>query len=194
MPHLYSHRVNDVAALERVPPSMGIEFDLRSDGDRVIVTHDPFTDGPTIEEFFPRIGKRPCIFNVKCEGIEARVLALAAQYAIEDFFFLDCSVPAAVKLWRAGETRFAVRWSEHEPLEGALAWAGKARFCWVDCFTQFPGDEQDWARAAAAFRLCLVSPELQGHGVDAIARFRASLGARHFDAVCSKRPELWSVP
>ncbi|HEY6881416.1 MAG TPA: hypothetical protein VI299_25500 [Polyangiales bacterium] len=189
---LYRHRINTVAELESVPTHYGIEFDLRSDGDDVIVTHDPYTDGPPIEAFFPHIGRRPCIFNVKCEGIEPRVLALASQYGIDDFFFLDCSVPAAVKLWRAGERRIAVRWSEYEPVEGVLAWADKASWCWVDCFHNYPGNDAEWARVAAAFRICLVSPELQGHGVEAIARFRDGLGGRSYHAVCSKRPELWS--
>lgn len=192
MLQLYRHRVNTIAELQATPEQLGIELDLRSDGDRVIVTHDPFTEGPRIEEFFPLIGRRPCIFNVKCEGIEGRVLSLAERHGIDDFFFLDCSVPAAVKLWRAGERRFAVRWSEHEPIESVLAWSDKASFCWVDCFTRFPGAETEWEQLARALRLCLVSPELQGHGTEAIARFRASLGARPYHAVCSKRPELWA--
>jgi hypothetical protein len=191
---LFQHRVNTVEQLERVPLTMGIEFDLRSDGDRVIVTHDPFTAGPVIEEFFPNIGRRPCIFNVKCEGVEARVLKLAKKHGIEDFFFLDCSVPAAVKLVRQAEHRLAVRYSEWEPAEGVLAWAGKARWVWVDCFTRFPEDLRAWGRIAEKFQICLVSPELQGHGAEAISRFRLSLGSLRFDAVCSERPDLWVDP
>jgi hypothetical protein len=193
MTKLFSHRVNTIDALEKVPPGLGIEFDLRSDGDRVIVTHDPFTEGPTIEEFFPRIGPRACIFNVKCEGVEAAVLAKAKACGIEDFFFLDCSVPAAVKLWRQGETRLAVRYSELEPAEGVLAWAGKAQWAWVDCFTRWPEDAANWAKIAERFKICLVSPELQGHGTDVIASFRQGLGARRWDAACSKRPDLWAA-
>ncbi len=193
MPRVYRHRINTLEALAETSTELGIEFDLRSDGDRVIVTHDPFTDGPTIEEFFPRIGRRPCIFNVKCEGIEARVLEVAKENGIDDFFFLDCSVPAAVKLWRQGETRVGIRYSEIEPAEGALAWAGKATWCWVDCFTKFPEDPEAWAKLQASFKMCLVSPELQGHGEGAIPAFRASLGDRRFDAVCSKKPELWAT-
>jgi hypothetical protein len=192
MLRLYRHRVNTVAELDATPLQLGIEFDLRSDGDRVIVTHDPFTDGEPIEAYFPRIGKRPCIFNVKCEGIEGRVLALAKQHGIEDFFFLDCSVPAAVKLWRQGERRLAVRWSEYEPLEGVLAWAGKASWCWVDCFTHFPGSEREWTQLAEQFQVCLVSPELQGHGTEAIQTFRALLGDRTYHAACTKQPQLWA--
>ncbi len=171
---------------------MGIEFDLRSSGDRVIVTHDPFTEGPTIEEYFPHIGARPCIFNVKCEGIEARVRELAAANGIEDYFMLDLSVPAAVKLTRLAETRLAVRYSEIEPVEGALAWKGRATWLWVDCFERFPVEEPAWSQLAAAFKICLVSPELQAHEDEAWTRLRASLEGRHFDAVCTKAPERWA--
>ncbi len=190
----YRHRINTISELQAVPTELGIEFDLRSDGDRVIVTHDPFTDGPTIEEFFPLIGQRPCIFNVKCEGIEERVMKLAAKHSIEEYFFLDLSIPAAVKLWKAGERRIAVRYSEFEPLSGVMAWEGRASWVWVDCFTDYPGTNADWIELGSAFDICLVSPELQGHGVEAIPKMRARLGQRPYDAVCSKRPELWSEP
>ena len=193
MIRLYRHRVNTIDALEATAPGLGIELDLRSDGDRVIVTHDPFTDGPTIEELFPKIGGRPCIFNVKCEGIEARVLDLARRHGIDDFFFLDLSIPAAVKLWRQGETRLAVRWSEYEPAAGVLAWSGRARWVWVDCFNAFPADDEEWAKVSAAFKVCLVSPELQAHGAEAIERARVALATRRYDAVCTKRPELWDA-
>ena len=110
---------------------------------------------------------------------------------LEHFFLLDCSVPAAVKLWRSGERRFAVRWSEYEPLEGVLAWAGKADWCWVDCFRSFPSDQQAWAQVAEHFAICLVSPELQGHAGSTLSALRAQVAGRDFSAVCTKRPELW---
>lgn len=188
---LYWHRVNTLDQLARLPADQGLEFDLRSDGSRVIVTHDPFTDGVTIEEFFPRIGTRPCIFNVKCEGIEERVAHLAKACGISDYFFLDCSVPAMVKLARAGERRFAVRYSEYEPLPAVLSWAGMASWVWVDCFRQYPEDAAAWAAIAEQFQICLVSPELQGHGTEAISRFADTLHGRRYDAVCTKRPDLW---
>lgn len=191
---IYRHRVNDVATLASVSLHHGLEFDLRSDGADVIVTHDPFTRGPTIEEFFPHIGSRPCIFNVKCEGVEARVLEEAARNGIDDFFFLDCSVPAAAKLSREGETRIGVRYSEIEPLEGVMAWVGRASWVWVDCFTRFPTDAAAWANIKDHFRVCLVSPELQSHDEQTSAALRASLEGLDYDAVCTKRPEVWGAP
>jgi hypothetical protein len=188
----YKHRINTVEALRAVPPTMGIELDLRSSGNDVLVTHDPFTEGPTIEEYFPHVGARPCIFNVKCEGIEARVAELAARHGITDYFFLDCSVPAAMKLARAGEKRFAVRYSEVEPIESVLAWKGLAEWVWVDCFRAFPGDAESFRSLAQSFRLCLVSPELQGHSKETDAALRESLRGREYHAICSKIPESWS--
>ncbi len=192
MTRIYRHRINTLEALGSVPPDLGIELDLRSSGSDVLITHDPFTDGPRIEAFFPAIGRRPCIFNVKTEGIEARVAQLAAESGIEDYFFLDCSVPAAVKLARVGESRFAVRYSELEPIEGVLAWAGKASWVWVDCFEQFPGSREDWERLREHFRICLVSPELQAHTDETFERLQHQVADRHYDAVCTKRPERWA--
>ena len=188
---MYRHRVNTLKELGDTPEHEGIEFDLRSDGMRTIVTHDPFTDGPTIDEFFASIGPRPCIFNVKCEGIEGCVMNAAARFGITDYFFLDLSVPAAAKLASKGERRFAVRYSEWEPVESVLAWKGTAQWVWVDCFHAYPGDAATWARLSGDFRLCIVSPELQGHGVERIGAERANLSGRAFHAVCSKRPDLW---
>jgi hypothetical protein len=190
---LYRHRVNTISELDLVPPEMGIEFDLRSSGNDVLVTHDPFTTGPTIEAYFPHIHKRPCIFNIKTEGIEARVRELAAKHGIDDWFMLDCSVPAAVKLARMGETRIAVRYSEMEPVEGVLAWKGRAQWVWVDCFERFPTEEPAWSAIAEAFKICIVSPELQSHKDEASARLRASLQGRRVDAVCTKTPDRWST-
>jgi len=194
MLRLYKHRINTLEALASVPPGLGIEFDLRSSGNDVLVTHDPFTVGPRIEEFFPAIGSRPCIFNVKCEGVEARVSELAKAHGIEDYFFLDCSVPAAMKLSRAGEKRFAVRYSEVEPIEAVLAWKGRAAWVWVDCFQTFPGAAEDFRKLSEHFQICLVSPELQGHSPEVFAKLQKDLEGRPYHAVCTKLPERWGLP
>ncbi len=186
----YQHRINTLADLERVPESLGIEFDLRSDGPNVIITHDPFTSGPTIDEFFARVGKRPCIFNIKCDGIETFIVEKAKKHGIEDYFFIDVSVPGATKLAKLGERRFSMRYSEIEPIEHALVWKGKAEWVGVDCWTAVPADRAAWAKLEG-FKIALVSPELQGHGTDAIAKMYEPIRGLRVDAICSKRPDLW---
>ena len=115
----------------------------------------------------------------------------------DDYFFLDQSFPFLVKWARAGEHRAAVRVSEFESVETALSLAGKVDWVWVDCFTKFPLSRDDAERLRhAGFRLCLVSPELQGYPAEVeIPKLIALLGERSIsaEAVCTKRPDLWEA-
>jgi hypothetical protein len=190
------HRRNTLAELQASPPQHGIEVDIRSLGDDLIIHHDPFVPGERFEAWLAGYRHGLLILNVKEEGLEQRLLQLMAARGIERFFFLDQSFPFLMKTARAGERRCAVRVSEYESVETALALAGQIDWVWVDCFTRFPLDA-DGARAlkAAGFKLCLVSPELQGrpaeHEIPALRALLADLGIAA-EAVCTKRPDLWS--
>lgn len=191
-PLLIEHRVNTVAHLRRVPPERGIEVDVRDyDGDLRLV-HDPLQSGERLADLLAEYHHALVIFNVKCDGLEDRILELAAQHAIRDFFFLDVANPTLVKLARRGERRVAVRYSEFEPLEFALAFAGKVDWVWIDTFTRLPLDAATHAALAAHFKLCLVSPELQGHPRGRIAEYRAQLAELPLDAVCTDFCEDWA--
>jgi hypothetical protein len=100
-----------------------------------------------------------------------------------------------VKWSKLGEHRCAVRISEFESVETALALARKVEWVWVDCFTHFPLSRGDAERLrSAAFKLCIVSPELQGRSAEnEIPQLMELLHERDIlaDAVCTKRPELW---
>lgn len=186
-----AHRINSVEQLRQVPAEYGIELDLRYEGPNLILHHDPFVTGPLFEDLLKEYRHALLILNVKTEGIEAEVLRLMEKYNIENYFFLDLSLPYLVKYMRQGVSRIAVRYSEFEPIEFALAFAGKVEWVWVDCFTHLPLDASSYARLKEHFKICLVSPELQGHSLDRIAEFKAQLAGLPIDAVCTKKPELW---
>jgi hypothetical protein len=191
-----AHRRNTIEQLKATPAELGVEVDIRSFGDRLIIHHDPFADGEDFERWLLHYRHRFLILNVKEEGLEQRLLALMGARGIADFFFLDQSFPFLVKTARAGEKRCAVRVSEYEAIATAEALAGLVSWIWVDCFTRFPLTGADAQRLQSlGFRLCLVSPELQGRpGETSIPELRARLaheGVRA-DAVCTKLPDLWS--
>jgi hypothetical protein len=186
-----AHRVNTRAQLEQTPPEYGVEIDLRDFGDRLVLQHDPFSDGEDFSDWLAAYRHRFLILNIKSERIERRVLELVKQHGIEDYFLLDCSLPMIYALVAQGESRIAVRFSEWEPVEAALALAGKVRWVWVDCFTRLPFDDTSYAKLRAEFQLCVVSPELQGRDAAEIARFAEQLRRYPCDAVCTKRPDLW---
>lgn len=189
------HRITTREALEAVPPAHGVEIDLRSTGGQLCLEHDPFVSGEPFTEWLGSYRHRLLIVNVKEEGLEERALALLAGRGIEEFFFLDQSFPFLVRTVRAGEQRTAVRVSEYESVETALALAGLAGWIWVDCFSRLALDgAQAAALRGAGYRLCFVSPELQGRTAESETRFmRQTLASRGIepDAVCTKRPQLW---
>lgn len=190
-----AHRRNTRRELQGTPRELGVEIDLRSQGDTLVLHHDPFVAGEPFEPWLADYAHRFLILNTKEEGLEDRLLGMMAERGIEDFFFLDQSFPFLVKTARTGERRCAVRVSEMESIDTALSLAGRVDWVWVDCFTRFPLSAADAQRLAdAGFKLCLVSPELQGRDAEqeipALRRLLDGEGIRA-EAVCTKRPDLW---
>lgn len=194
---LISHRRNTRGELAATPTKYGVEVDIRSRGTELIIHHDAFVDGESFDDWISGYRHGTLILNVKEEGLEARLIELMRQHGIDDYFFLDQSFPFLVKWSKLGEHRCAVRVSEFEAVETALTLAGKVDWVWVDCFTHFPLESADaqWLKDAG-FKLCLVSPELQGRPAEVeIPQMAALLQERGIvaDAVCTKRPDLWET-
>jgi len=189
------HRINTIAELATVDPTHGVELDLRDRGDRLILVHDPFSDGEDFSEYLKHYRHGTMILNIKSERIEHRILEeIRKAGTVRDYFFLDCSFPMIRLLVKDGERRIAVRFSEFEPIEGVLALAGQIDWVWVDCFTRNPLNNDAYRRMKqAGFRLCAVSPELHKRPIEEIAAYRISLAQSPMDAICTKRPDLWTA-
>lgn len=190
-----SHRRNTLVQLNETPVQYGVEVDIRSHGDRLIIHHDPFVDGESFEAWLAAYRHGTLILNVKEEGLDARLIDLMQRSGIEDYFFLDQSFPFLIKYSKLGVHRCAVRVSEFESIQTALTLAGKVDWVWVDCFTKFPLSHDDARKLQeAGFKLCLVSPELQGRDAETeIVQLVQMLHEQniHAEAVCTKRPDLW---
>ena len=194
---LIAHRRNTLAELRATPIEYGVEVDIRSVGERLVMHHDPFVEGEDFLSWLVHYRHGTLILNVKEEGLEQRLLKLMADHCIEDFFFLDQSFPFLIKTARQGERRCAVRVSEFESIETALALGGMIDWVWVDCFSRFPLSGTEARKLQAqGFRLCLVSPELQGRdGAQEVSEMRALLHQEGIspDAVCTKMSALWQT-
>ena len=194
---LICHRRNTVPELLAADTKYGIEVDIRSEGDSLIIHHDPCTSGELFDDWINVYDHGTLILNVKEEGLESRLIDFMQSKGINDYFFLDQSFPFLMKWSNTGEHRCAVRVSEFESIETALTLAGKVDWVWVDCFTHFHLSEQDATTLKdAGFKLCLVSPELQGRDANVeIPQLISLLNERNIvaDAVCTKRTDLWEV-
>jgi hypothetical protein len=194
MVQIIRHRVNSVAELVQVPSSQGVEIDLRDQGNRLVLAHDPFSTGEYFEEFLRHYKHGTLILNIKSERIEWRVLEeIKKASTVKDYFFLDSSFPMIRALTQQGERCIAMRYSEHEPVEAIINMSSFIRWVWIDCFTKMPLNEKDFRLLKlAGLKLCAVSPELQHRGRETIERYKRELAPFPVDAVCTKYPDAWT--
>jgi len=191
------HRVNTVENLKEVDKKYGAEVDIRSEGNKLIIHHDPFSGGEDFEIWIKEFDHSFLILNVKEEGIEERLLSLLKKYDIKNFFFLDQSFPFIIKYSKKGVKEIALRVSEFESLDTAISLSGLCNWIWVDCFKRLPINSSDIEELRKnGFKLCYVSPELQGRGTfEDIKGYISELKllGTSPDAVCTKFPEIWEL-
>jgi len=157
------HRVNDSETLEKIPREYGIELDVRDYGKELVLGHEPFIlweqKRGRLEDYLKNFNHALAIFDVKSEFIEKRVLEAAEKAGVKNFFLLGITVPATWALEKAHEKRIAIRFSEDEPIESALKWAGRADWVWVDTKTKNPLTRESFKKLRlSGFKVCLVSP------------------------------------
>lgn len=188
-----NHRINTLEDLVKTPRDWGIEVDIRDSNGEIICAHDAFEDGIPLSTLLEGYQHALIIFNTKSDGLVKPILELVKKYEINRYFFLDLANPTMIQLMRSGNPHFAVRYSEYEPLAFAEAFAGKAEWVWIDCFNDLPLDQATYQRLATHFKLCLVSPELQGHPRPMIDTYKSRLKTMPIQAVCSDFCEDWST-
>lgn len=192
---IMKHRRNTIEELKETPQHLGVEVDIRTKGSELIIHHDPYADGISFVDWLEHYHHKTLILNVKEEGLEDRLVALMQKKQIKDFFFIDQTFPFLIRTLKKGEKRCAVRVSEYESVETALRLKGQAEWVWADCFTHFSlKKEEAKALKDAGFKICLVSPELQGRkDPEEITQIKKQMHNWNLsiDGVCTKIPELW---
>jgi|MDTB01.2.fsa_nt_gb hypothetical protein len=203
---IIKHRINDILALRDLDPNYGAEIDVRYHEDSLILHHDPFSHQNKkcveLNNFLENWNSQgPLILNIKTEGIESQCINMLSEKKIVNWFFLDLSMPYFVKYSELAKKNtinsfstdnLAVRFSDFEPIEYAIAFAGKAKWVWVDTFNMFPLNMNNYrALKNNGFKICLVSPELQNHPIKMIDIIKKEIIEMDIDAVCTKQPSLW---
>ena len=189
------HRCNLVSNLIKVNKKYGLEIDIRSYDNELILHHDPFKQGDKFKDWIKEYCHGTLILNVKEEGLEEKIISFLKKRNIEDYFFLDQSFPFLFKYFSIGEKRCAVRFSEFESINTVLNLSGKINWVWVDCFSKFPLSSIDNTRLKnLGFKICIVSPELQKRDSEKeISNFAKMIKELNIipEAVCTKRPDIW---
>ena len=193
-----AHRINKLEELRKLPEKYGVEIDLRDNVDgKIYINHDPFILGEDFEEYLKKYSHGTMILNIKSERIELKILELLKKYNIKEYFFLDSSFPMIKLLSDQGEKNIALRYSEYEGLDTLEKMQGKVDWVWVDCFTKLPIDNEIYKKIKnIGYKLCLVSPELQGQP-EKIELYAKQIKEEkiEFDAICTKEYNVrrWKI-
>lgn len=159
---IIAHRINTIKELLSTPLNYGVEIDIRSIGDRLILQHEAYSDGVDFEEWLSNYHHGTLILDIKEERLEHRCLELIHKYNIKNYFFLDCSFPMIYKLSSEGERNIAIRFSEFEGMDTVRNMAGKCNWVWIDTFTKNPLTKEIADEIHSfGYKICFVSPELQ---------------------------------
>lgn len=167
------HRINTIEGLRDTPKDCGVEVDVRHDPQKglLYLSHDPAEPGQVcdnLEEYLSHFNHAFIIFNIKEAGIEKQCIDLASKFGIpkSNYFLLDVEFPYFYRASRQeGVREIAVRFSEAEPIEMALAQKGFVDWVWIDTNTRLPFDGS-LVKKLAGFKTCLVSPDRWGRPKD----------------------------
>ena len=191
---IIAHRINKIENLKKLDIKYGVEVDIRSDNKKLIIAHDPFTEYCDFEQWISFYNHGTLILNVKENGLEEKLLFMMKKFYIKNFFILDQSFPYLINTINLGEKICAIRLSEYESINTVISLKDKIKWVWIDFFTKFPLDLNLYnILKSNKFKLCIVSPELQGHDYKTCLNLRNYIkdNDMQFDAVCTKKFNLW---
>lgn len=154
---------NGVIAFRRTfELGFGTETDVRDLNGRLVISHDPATEGAMPLSTFLELSKAhgsplPLAINVKSDGLAALLRQEMNAHGVLDWFVFDMSIPDM--RWHLKESNpVFTRMSE---VERSPAWLDEASGVWLDAFENHWYDiEVPKDLLAMGKQVCVVSPEL----------------------------------
>ena len=189
------HRINKLEELKNISPNYGVEIDIRSYGNELILNHEPYKRGDKFEDFLKEYKHGTLVLNIKESGIENTVLSLIQKYSnIKNYFLLDVEFPYVFSALKNGIKSIAIRFSEFESIDTVMQFKGLIDWVWIDTFTNLPIN-QNSINILKDFKTCLVCPE-RWHRAKDIILYKNQLKNMKFslDAVMTSKDtiKLWT--
>ena len=103
------HRINYIKDLINLPTDYGVEVDLRSQGSKLILNHEPFKGGDAFIDYIENYKHGTMVLNIKESGIEDEVLKIVRSKSIKSYFLLDVEMPYLYSSSKNGNKNIAVR-------------------------------------------------------------------------------------
>ena len=162
---IIAHRINKIKDLKTLPKKYGAEIDVRSNGSKIILNHNPFGDGDNLKDYLANYNHGTLVLNIKESGIENKAINLVKKFKIKKFFLLDVEMPFICINKKINNKNFAIRFSEFESIYTVKKFVNNVGWIWIDTFTKLPLNNQN-LKFVKKFKSCLVCPERWGRPKD----------------------------
>ena len=70
------HQINKIKKLRQIDKQFGTEIDIRSKNSKLILNHEPYSNGDTLVNYLNEYNHGTLILNIKETGIEDDVIKL----------------------------------------------------------------------------------------------------------------------
>ena len=151
------HRVNKTKELKKINHSYGVEIDIRSYNNKLILNHEPYDDGDDLESYLKEYKHGSLILNIKEAGIEKDVLKLVQNYSIKNYFFLDVEFPFILNSYYENIKDIAIRLSYYESFDHLNKFQGFFKWIWLDSY-KFCNFSKEEIKILNKSKICFVCP------------------------------------
>lgn len=153
------------AVEESYKNNWGIETDIRDFDTKLVISHDIATSASySVDKIFSLYHTHKCdgclALNIKADGLSGLLNEKLQEFAIENYFVFDMSIPETLRYISLGMNVF-IRCSEYETPNEELY--NKSAGIWLDAFTEIWYDKNYvHSHLQKGKKIAIVSPELHG--------------------------------
>ena len=157
------HRINKIKELKKIPTNFGVEIDIRSHKSKLILNHEPYKSGDSLDIFLNNYKHGTLILNIKEAGIEDDVIKKFKTKKLNHFYQMQ-SFHTFLRVLKK-QKNIAIRFSEKESIDNAKYVINKFKWIWIDTLTKLPLKQKN-INVLKKFKTCLVCPERWGRPKD----------------------------
>ena len=156
------HRINTIKSLKKIPYNFGVEIDVRSYKNKIVLNHEPFRGGDGFKEYIKNYKHGTLVANIKESGIENEVIKIIKKNKrIKSYFLLDVEIPYLFYCLKKKEKSIALRTSYYEPFQNLKFYRKNFNWIWIDTIKKLNFSSED-IKNINNFKKCVVCPERWG--------------------------------
>jgi hypothetical protein len=190
-----AHRLNTKEKISKIKKFdfKGVEIDVRTDSNNIIMTHDPFKKGLNFIKNIKLFKNYFLIIDIKSTGISKKIYKILIKKKMK-FLFLNLISQEFVEMIKLGySNHLFLRFSLYEKFDLNNKILKKINWIWFDFFNNISISKNQYKYIKRhKKKICITSPDLLEKSKTAILRLISYLNKNkiEIDMVCVKKDNV----